>query len=359
MTIIINDAHIGFSRQGGTTPTSREALRGYLKSSLYTAIQEHGKDHTHLLIAGDLFDDFEVDGRDWLDAFVLLNMWVNSGNKLTLVAGNHDWSPRGDKVSSFQTLGAALSSARGGEVVVVDIDTWLKVEPGVIALAHCSNQVIFDQKLEEILAISEKVKHLVLHANFDNNFAAQSDHSLNVSRETARKFVEAGVTVLFAHEHQGRSAFADKVVCLGNQWPTSIADCLNNDRKCLHTLHQGVLTSHETWAADQSFSAGTSGFEEINWRELSQPTKAGFIRVTGTASSNEASDVINAIAAYRLKSPAFVITNATKIEGITEAAELPEQFEAAKRFDVMEVIRNHLNDDEMVAVERLIEKAQQ
>ena len=355
--IILSDIHIGFSRQGGTTPASREALRKYLFTSLRQAIAEHDAGHDHLVIAGDLFDAFEVDGRDWLDTFVLLNTWVNSGNRLTLVAGNHDHSPKGDKVSSFETLALALSSARGGEVKVVNIDQFANVEDGVWAIAHCSNQDIFNMKLGELLDSVKAGDHVLIHANFDNNFAAKSDHSLNVSRDVAYKFVQKDSTLLFAHEHQAREAFKGKVVCMGNQWPTSIADCLNNDSKFLHTLHDGVLMKHETWAADQDFGAGTSGFAEIHWRELDKPTKAGFVRVVGEATANEASDVVDCIAAFRKTSEAFVIANMVKVAGIPEAAALPEQFEAVARYDVMDYIEQNVTAEEMVVVNKLLESA--
>lgn len=353
--IILNDIHIGFSREGGTTPASREALRKYLFAGLRQVFKDHEANHMTLVIAGDLFDAFEVDGRDWLGTFLLLNEWLTNDNGLVLVAGNHDWSPKGEKVSSFQMLAASLA---GKACTVVNIDEFANLEGGVWAIAHCSNQDVFNMKMQELLGEVKAGDHVLVHANFDNNFAAKSDHSLNVSREMAYQFVEKGVTLLFAHEHQHREAFKGKVVCMGNQWPTSIADCLNNDRKLLHTLRNGVLVAHETWAADQNFSAGTSGFEEINWRELDKPTKAGFIRVVGEAMANEASDVINAIAAYRKGSDAFVIANMVKIAGIAEATALPEQFEAVARYDVMNYIEQNVTPDEMKVVRELLEKAQ-
>lgn len=355
MTIILNDIHIGFSRQGGTTPASREALRKYLLNGLREALTEHSVNRETLVIAGDLFDAFEVDGRDWLDTFLLLNEWLTNDNGLVLVAGNHDWSPKGEKVSSFQMLAAALVD--GKAVTVVNIDHWSSLGPGLWAIAHCSNQDIFDWKMGELLDQVKEGDHVLIHANFDNNFAAKSDHSLNVSRDMAYKFVEKGVTLLFAHEHQAREAFKGKVICMGNQWPTSIADCLNNDRKFLHTLHDGVLLKHETWVADQNFNTGNSGFEEINWRELDKPTKAGFIRVVGEATANEASDVIDCIVAFRKVSNAFVIANMVKIAGIAEAAALPEQFEAVARYDVMDYIQQNVTPEEMVVVNKLLEQA--
>lgn len=347
--IILNDIHIGFSRQGGTTPASREALRKYLLDSLQSVLFKNDN-HETLVIAGDLFDQFEVDGRDWLDTFVLLNHWLANDNGLVLIAGNHDWSPKGEKVSSFQMLAAALE---GKACTVVNIDEYAKLVDGVWAIAHCSNQDIFDMKMGELLDQVGNGDVVLIHANFDNNFAAQTDHSLNVSREVAKAFVAAGATLLFAHEHQARSAFDNMVVCMGNQWPTSISDCLNNDQKYLHHIHEGTINKVKTWSIDDD----VSGFTEIDWRELDKSTTAGFIRITGTANANEASDVINSIAGFRKESTAFVITNTVKIAGIAEAAALPEAFEATARFDVMDYIKDNVTAEEMVVINKLLEQA--
>jgi hypothetical protein len=241
----------------------------------------------------------------------------------------------------------------GKAVTVVNIDCYSKLVDGVWAIAHCSNQDIFDFKMVEMLEQVTNGDVVLIHANFDNNFAAQSDHSLNVSRGLAKRFVDKGATLLFAHEHQARSAFDNQVICMGNQWPTSIADCLNNERKYLHEIHEGTIDRKETW----SIGHADSGFTEINWRELDQQTRAGFIRVVGTATANEASDVINSIAAFRKESSAFVIANMVKIAGIAEATALPEAFEATARFDVMDYIKDNVTAAELVVINKLLEQS--
>ena len=55
------------------------------------------------------------------------------------------------------------------------------------------------------------------------------------------------------------------------------------------------------------------------------------------------------------KASAFVITNGVKIEGVIDNADLPEAFEAAKAFDVMEFIHSNLDEPQRVAVRKLME----
>lgn len=363
--LILNDVHIGFDRQGGTTPASREALRSYLFQQFEGML--YGTEEAHLCIQGDLFDKFEIDTRDWLQTFLTLSDWLthNLARVLTLVAGNHDHSPKALRVSSFELLCKVLVEQYGDErVQVIGIDGWeyLGEKKDVVALAHCSNQDIFDLKLRELLdgvpsgfpdaTWLDGVNTVLLHCNFDNNFAVNSDHSLNVSRDMAREFTDRGITLCFAHEHQAKRDFKGKVTVFGNQWPTSISDCLSNEVKNAHTLVDGVITPIQTWSKD-----GDNGFIEIDWRELSElpiePTH--FVRVSGTASQNEAGDCITAIAKFRAKAAAFVITNAVKIEGIADNDALPESFEATKAFDVMEFVNSNLDEPQQAAVRKLSE----
>jgi metallophosphoesterase superfamily enzyme len=91
--LLLNDIHIGVQRKGGTTPASSEAMRSYLFDSLRGVLGTTAE--THLVIVGDLFDQFSVSERDWLDTYMLLQSWLfdNPDRKLTLIAGNHDHQP--------------------------------------------------------------------------------------------------------------------------------------------------------------------------------------------------------------------------------------------------------------------------
>lgn len=352
--LILNDIHVGFRRVGGTTPSTQETLRHYLLTEFETTLDT--SDEEHLLIAGDLFDDFEVSPRDWVATYSILSGWLSKGKRLTMIAGNHDHSPKALRVSSYEALAYVLR-IQYPKFTALDIDHWSKIEPSVFALSHCSSQTVFEEKLNKILERLSGDEFfddpiVFVHANYDNKFAAQTDHSLNVTVEMATQFKAAGARLVFAHEHQSRSALGGSVYIMGNQWPTSVADCLGNDVKTAHVLVDGKLTTLGTWSREDP-----EGFAELDWRELDHPEAGGgFLRVVGEATANEASAVITAISTYRAASTAFVITNAVKVDGIAAAESLPESFEAAKRFDVMEYIKQHLDTEEMGVVEDLMKE---
>lgn len=353
--LILNDIHLGVNRQGGTTPASREALRTYLFSSFRNAVENCTE--PHLLILGDLFDQFEIDGRDWVEAYLILSNFLSAEKSrfLTLVAGNHDHSPKGQKVSSFEMLCRVLKEQSPFDVTVVGIDDMACVDDGkthpegasVYAVAHASNQDTFQANLTSLLTLVKSGDRVLLHANFNNGFAAESDHSLNLSAETAQLYIEKGVSLYTAHEHQSRSALSGYVTVFGNQWPSSVADCLNNNTKYMHVMDGKGVLPFATW---DKFT----GYAEIDWRELTlDPSTRMFIKITGTASMNEAGDCISAIAKFRSKSDAFVVSNGVKIDGIADNEALPESFEVTKAFDVLEFIYSNLDDAQTIAVKKL------
>lgn len=351
--MIVNDTHLGVNRQGGTTPASRELLREYCFTQFSKLIDSAYAD---LCILGDLFDSFEVAPRDWLETYLLLTSWceTNQGHHLYLVAGNHDVSMKGTKVSSFETLTTVLSQ-QYENVVVVGIDGCVQRD-GVHIIAHHRNQETFELTLGKVLGDVKRGDHVLVHANYDNKFAEAADHSLNISQGQALEFTKKGVTLVFAHEHQSRMELphatpvnGGAVVVLGNQFPTSVADCLGNRSKHYWTLGE-TLEKHECWVEAGSFS-------EVDWRQLGEACQeAQFIRVVGDAVNAEASQVIDAIHKFRQKSSAFVVSTAVKIDGIAELDDLPEQFEAAKKFDVMDFVYKQLDDAETAVIRKLVEE---
>lgn len=361
---IINDVHLGCTRQGGATPQSQAALKNHLQESFGAFLQ--GYTEHPLIIAGDLFDNFEVDTRTVLDCYNILSDWMEHGNPLTLIAGNHDWSPKGEKLSSFHLLAALLSSRFPGQVEVVD-QGLTEVGNYIWAIPHMPNQDLFDMELAAALGVATDpwpsdepvMTHLVLHANYANKFCEHSDHSLNVSRGVAEKFVKAGVTLVFAHEHQAKQDFDGKVWIMGNQWSSSVSDCLGNNFKFAHRIQDGEISTIPTWSR-----TGPNGYVEIDWRDLAftEPnwinpgnSFAGFIRVTGTATAEESEAVIEAIAKYRKVSEAFVIGNSVVVDGMAAMDSLAKaSAETIKSFDVIGALLEGMNEREQKAIRSLI-----
>jgi len=353
--IIINDTHLGVNRVSGTTPQSREDLRNYVFAEFDKLLDITDNDDD-LVILGDLFDSFEVDPRDWLEAYRLLTAWCayNSFHTLYLVAGNHDTSAKANRVSSFETMAAVLKG-QFRNVKVIGIDETLTADGYIHLVAHHRNQELFDLTLAKVLEDCERGDYVLFHANYDNKFAERSDHSLNVSEAQALEFTKKGVSLVFAHEHHhrreiphGTPADGGSVVCLGNQIPTSVSDVLGRADKFYWELWEEGLRKHRFWEAKDNYA-------ELDWRSLPQDNPAKFIRVVGDAVNAEAAQVIDAIHRFRQKSNAFVITNAVKIEGIADIESLPEAFEASRKFDVMEFVYGQLNEAEAEVIRKITE----
>src|SRR5574340_346375 len=170
-------------RKGGVTTESQAALR-VAQYAHFERLLANCRGDT--IINGDLFDGFMVDPNDVILTFQAFANWfkhvANPNCTLTLVAGNHDWNPRGGKTSSFHLLCHFMKTMFPDNVQVIDYeDGFTPIYPDIWAIPHMPNQALFDLEIEKALA--ENHGWLLLHANYNNTFAQHSDHSLNVSQE--------------------------------------------------------------------------------------------------------------------------------------------------------------------------------
>ena len=348
--LILNDLHIGASRKAGTTPASQAALTEHVHQHFEALV--NATDEDHIVINGDLFDGFEVPGTDLIRTFNVLDRWfmkARQAQHLTLIAGNHDYNPRGDKVSSFHLLAHFLKVRRGMSVDVIDHTRgFSRVADRVWAIPHVANQDLFDIELHRALDAVGDGDFLLLHANYDNNFAVESDHSLNVSKEAADLLISAGWTLIFGHEHQPRVYTG--IVIPGNQIPTSVADCLGCKGKHYLTL-SGKETQFKEWLNLEEDKV----FTRVDWRNLDTDPGYQFIRVEGTATAEEAAEVVDAVARFRAKSEAYVVTNAVKVEGVAAFDELAEMsLEQITAFNVLDALLEELSEEEGKVVKELL-----
>lgn len=299
---IINDLHLGVKRQAGTTAASREALENWTLNMFGHLL---GGIRTDLCILGDLFDGYNVSKRVEIQTYLLLSQWLATRpqQRLYLVAGNHDLSRDSRNLSSFENLCEYLS--HHSQQVTRVIGRTAVIAQGVAAVSHMPNQTLFDEQIEALLQ-RDDLKFVLLHCNYDNRFAAQADHSLNISADTAERFSAKGVQLVFAHEHQQRDL--RNVHVIGNQFPTSIADCLGNDGKRFAVI-EGDELHYENYLDIGEVYA------EPDWQSDDVPDKA-FIRVSGAAAFGQAAEVIQRLTEMRQESSAFVITNAVEIEDL-------------------------------------------
>ena len=332
MLTILSDVHIGAIRSAGTTPTTQYALRQHVLSEFKRLLPVTGD----LLLNGDLFDTNNIPISDVLKTYIILNDWLTQhpDSKLYNATGNHDASKTSTVLSSFQFLGKLLKLAHPNRYVHIEEPM---MTPHGYVIPHLRNQDLFNHALSNV----QECPFLFLHANFDNGFAAQSDQSLNVSREQA-EICKARI-IVFGHEHHKR--IVGKVVIPGNQIATSVSDWLSPQDKGYVTITDGKL--------DYVTSAvRATEFIELEWRNL-EVSDHKFVRVSGEASGDEASDVVNAINAFRKKSEAFVITNAVAISTGSVKVDFDSTLTAVQHFSVMDALKEILTEDEMRVVETL------
>lgn len=340
----INDIHAGVVRSGGTTPFTSFEIRRHVIKELRNLLAMVDGD---LIVNGDLFDTNSVPFYDLWEVIVCFSDWFKTNNVsdkaqcpvLYLPRGNHDAHKNAGIMSSFDLFCKIISDMFPGQVVTI-------TEPYYIAehmswvIPHLQNQDQFNAALERVT----EAYYLFVHVNYDNKFAAKSDHSLNMSWEQA---VSAPFKhIIFGHEHQQKKAIEGKVVIVGNQIPTSVADCLGNDTKRMLRIEGKTMEFIEVWQAK-------GDFEEQDWRSLSDYGPR-FIRVTGTAHNEEAGEVVATISRFRSKAKkAWVITNSVKVEGVNDQAELELNADDIKAFDVKAALLELLDDDEKAVLARL------
>jgi hypothetical protein len=345
--LVINDLHIGVNRAGGTTPQSQAALRDYLRNGLEQLISQEDE---FVIVNGDLFDSFTVDTMEVMKTAVIFLKWLSKSDSrgLHIIAGNHDWSPRGDRLSGFHLLAYMLSFSENEHQVVVHDDGLGRVCKNVWCIPHMPNQELFNAEVIKASEMDGKGKHLLLHCNYKNAFTENSDHSLNLNDDQVNLLMEAGWTLVFGHEHVGRVMRSGKVVIVGNQYPSSVIDCIGDDDKHCLRIQDGLLHLERTWA-------GHENYVEVDWKDLKVSDKYQFIRVTGEASAAEAADVIKAVSKLRQSHSAYVITNAVKIEGCDLSNELAGSIEDIKVFDVVGAIMSELTEQEQNVVKGLLQ----
>jgi calcineurin-like phosphoesterase family protein len=332
---VINDNHIGTMRSAGTTAHTAKALRLFGLDQLKNTL---AKIDTDLVVNGDFFDGFQVPLSDALAALELMEAWLEKGHKLTFLPGNHDLSNDSSKLSTFEFVARILK--RHKNVNSFQGGGWVDEESGVYAITHVPNQDLFNLELSKV----PQCRYLLLHCNWDNGFAKEADHSLNLSREVAAQ-LPAGQIIL-GHEHASACHMGTKVWIAGVQWPMSISDCLDKQSKGFLTLHDEGPVFNTTW--------DSANYQEVDWRNASA-ANAQFIRVVGNADQTEAAEAVEAVARLRRVSEAFIIGSAVRFKSGDEIdmAEALASVEDVRAFDVMGALKDILQPEQVKVLEGL------
>ena len=348
--LILNDIHAAVQRVAGTTPATQVSLRQYVRDNLETLLRHGDREVT---VNGDLLDGFAVDSHELVKVFDIFSKWLEgtSGRHLNLVGGNHDFSAKGDRLSSFHMLGHFLREVHPGKVEVYDRG-FTQINDNVWCIPHQLNQDLFNIEVQRAADTVVSGDYLLLHCNYKNGHAENSDHSLNLNDEQVGNLMRAGWNLVIAHEHIGYTLRGERVIVVGNQFPTSVADCIGDEVKHCLRIENGKHEFVQTWEAFGDYC-------EIDWQELRNGTAAPdehrFIRITGEAKADQAADVVNVVAKFRQTSQALVIGNAVKVEGQAVFDEMAlESTESIKAFDVLGCIFEKLEPREVEVVRGLL-----
>lgn len=353
--LVISDLHLGVSRVGGTTAESAQALREYGHNQFRDLLLLAGAEGCdRVIINGDLADQYNLPLSEALGIYETMDQWLqqNPSKGIILACGNHDLSKDSTRLGTVEFVGALMGMKYFGRFTLV---TKPERFDDIYIIPHVVNQDVFELELNRI---PEGVKYLLLHANLDNKFAADAEHSLNLDRSQAKDITARGITIVMGHEHQGREIMKGKVVVVGNNFPSSVADCMphgdgqKNGTKRALIIEDGAHHFVPTWTDD-----GAEGwFARIDWRELKDVEEEGrgFVRVEGDASEAEAADVIKAISAFRQRSKSFVVTNAVKVEQADSLEDVAASIEDIRNVSVLELLLAELDEQQVAAVRRLV-----
>lgn len=356
-TLNINDLHEGVLRSGGTTLSSAVALREYAQQRYRDLLAIAAREKVdRVIVNGDLTDTYSIPLGDAIDVFVTTREFLeaNPATEMVWAEGNHDLSKDSSRLGTVGFLGQLLQNFYPGRFFLVDAPTTFD---NVHIIPHLANQQLFEAALD---AVPDGTQYLFLHCNFDNTFAGRQDHSLNLPRERAKALTKRGITIVLGHEHQGRRMMAGKLIIVGNQFPTSVSDCLAHDdaqkdgkKYCLLLEDGAEPRAIETWSQDQE---GDGWFGEVDWRDLRDTTESGgrgFVRVTGTATAAEAADKVREISTFRARSSAFVVADAVKVEKPEGMEDLPDSIEDIQAVDVMALLYGMLEPEQAAKIREL------
>lgn len=309
MIKIINDLHAGVRRQAGTTMNSRQELNSFINMKIRQLL-ESCSDADVVVVLGDIFDKPKVSELVLFDVYILfLNFLKSSSADLVLVRGNHD--NRSERVDDMCSLELLYSLLINSLMEAGDDTTRLKLiynEPeevyddssSCMVIPHVYDQQTFDEILSKIN--TTYYDYLLLHCNFDFHYAV-GDHSLNLSREQAKEIISGGTQIIIAHEHQFREPVLGLTV-IGNQFPTSIADCKDRIKKVYMTLNdQYTYSFTETWSPKGSYL--NCKYPDIE--------EAEFVRIHGSCNSSEFGNIVRDISEFRKNSDALIVSNAVKV----------------------------------------------
>jgi DNA repair exonuclease SbcCD nuclease subunit len=315
-----SDYHLGVNRVAHTTPQSRKNLKDEVFKQAMSVIKGENVINIHL---GDLFDKFSNNEE-------VIRQGAEVCRQCAFVmSGNHDMSNRDTAKGSFELL-----NSLGGFNTVTETSVKYPMENTTVVFEpHCLTQEEFVSRLKEWQweEKSNRTRFLLLHCNYDSKFP-QKDSTLVLERDMAEKLLEVFDYILIGHEHNARTDFDGRVVCVGNIFPTSFGDISD---KYVWEWNGEELKKRLVWSEQLRFKQITwevllsnlSGF--IEERAIYELSEVQFIRITGTAPATKMPEISKAInKLWELVPSALMIGNFVQAEELLIEAINPTEGKA-------------------------------
>ena len=324
-----SDPHLGVRRKAHTTKKSAAALQNKvfdyaLEACRYTAPDSNLRS---VVMLGDLFDASQNPES------VLVQGWAVAQECNFVLSGNHDLVNREGVVSTFDALADMDASERFIRAEDYDnptIKNLGSLDVSVTAIPHHASQAVFDEALQIALELakSEKLEGhrtiLLLHCNYNLEFAVDNDATLNLTTEQATELLTGFDYILSGHEHNSSEHLDGRLIMLGNTYPTSFSD-ISDKYVWDYDLVAGVMEKHCIWSK-------ASGYIEIPYTDGLKPESvagvesAQFIDVVGTGTAARASDISAFMNSLRESAPnAIAIRNNVAILDGLKSVEVAEK----------------------------------
>lgn len=297
---LASDFHLGLNRKAHTTLASRKRLASALIDSAYRAVAEGNP--SSVVCAGDLFDTYSNREITIIEA-------AHIAAKCDVVlAGNHDMLNTRDSIGSLQVVNELLE-----DTTVIQCPDFGKpfVEYGELEgmqlafIPHHATQELFDEAVASVKSEVSHIRGVFLHCNYENEMTHGSDTSLNLTRKQAEALLEVSDYVFLGHEHEPRSLLDDRLIILGNTFPTSFADISD---KYYYDLTPESLGIVKIWDMKTGYKK-----LEYNGDQFPAIPEAQFIEVTGKITIDKGVDLAEYLREIWEVSGALMVRNSVSV----------------------------------------------
>lgn len=328
--ILYSDPHIGLVRSANTTFKSRARLSQRILYETEKILTTHKADA--YFCAGDMFDKFSNAEEVLVQGHHLVGMTD------VVLAGNHDLKNNQRSMSSLQML--ATITANKGRILLPD---WgrVTVKSRVVGNAlfvfvpHHPTQELFLSALSEAERVAgdyQGHRELVLHCNYDKDVEDGRDAVLSLPESRAISLLSSFDHIFLGHEHNPRELLDNRVIVIGNPFPTGFGD-IGDKRAIRYDTSSGEVTQIPLHKSEELCWSG-------NASHFQKGQEYAFIDLIDDLPSGHAAKLVSDL--FELDSTLAVRLRAPEREwNFGEDLKGEEQSSAS----LMDVIDSHLKSD--------------